>query len=189
MNLSIIVNLNTNLKLCIKISLPLGTPLFICFSFTIVLIFFEPTLRFILDKVLIHTVSLVFTVWVLTRAVTSFTVIVISMDRVLHRWLNKVLQKYTHLFLNAWYNFLFTSRQFHWKSASVCPATEQANGKFSTLSGCQPDGKMTWEVINRGLAGFPNDNTLKINFSFLEGKQTVSLVDLLTTICGIANMY
>ncbi|XP_039903052.1 E3 ubiquitin-protein ligase DTX3L1 [Simochromis diagramma] len=51
-------------------------------------------------------------------------------------------------------------------------ATEQANGKFSTLSGCQPDGKMTWEVINRDLAGFPNDNTLKINFSFLEGKQT-----------------
>ncbi|CAI5655626.1 E3 ubiquitin-protein ligase DTX3L1 [Oreochromis niloticus] len=51
-------------------------------------------------------------------------------------------------------------------------ATEQANGKFGTLSGCQPDGQMTWEVLNRDLAGFPNDNTLKIKFSFPEGKQT-----------------
>lgn len=72
----------------------------------------------------------------------------------------------------------------------VCPATgKKANGNFGTLSGCQPDGQMTWEVINRALDEFPDDNTLKINFSFLEGKQTVSLVDLLTTICGIAIMY
>ncbi|XP_028289063.1 E3 ubiquitin-protein ligase DTX3L1 [Parambassis ranga] len=54
----------------------------------------------------------------------------------------------------------------------VQQANDEVNGKFKTMNGSQPDGQMTWVILHRDLPGFPEDNTLQINFIFPEGTQT-----------------
>ncbi|AWP21021.1 putative E3 ubiquitin-protein ligase DTX3L-like [Scophthalmus maximus] len=46
------------------------------------------------------------------------------------------------------------------------------NGIYSVPNGCQPEGQMTTVTLFRDLPGFPNDNTLQINFIFPDGIQT-----------------
>ncbi|GAA6219488.1 E3 ubiquitin-protein ligase DTX3L-like [Lates japonicus] len=51
-------------------------------------------------------------------------------------------------------------------------ANEEVNGMYSVVNGCQPEGQMTWVTLCRDLPGFPNDNTLQINYIFPDGIQT-----------------
>ncbi|KAI3355035.1 hypothetical protein L3Q82_017854 [Scortum barcoo] len=51
-------------------------------------------------------------------------------------------------------------------------AHEGVNGMYKEQSGCQPEGQMTWVILHRDLPGFPDDNTLQINFIFPDGIQT-----------------
>lgn len=53
----------------------------------------------------------------------------------------------------------------------VQQANEGVNG-MSALNGCQPEGQMTWVILHRNLPGFPDDNTLQINYLFPDGTQT-----------------
>lgn len=50
---------------------------------------------------------------------------------------------------------------------------EGVNGTH--LVGNQPEGEMTLEHERRSLPGYPKDDTIKINFVFPDGIQTVSL--------------
>lgn len=50
----------------------------------------------------------------------------------------------------------------------VCAASEQ-------VSSSQPKGQMTWVILHRDLPGFPQDNTVQINYIFPDGVQTVSI--------------
>ncbi|KAM3592886.1 uncharacterized protein V6R79_000945 [Siganus canaliculatus] len=56
------------------------------------------------------------------------------------------------------------------------PLAEQANGvvdgTYRALYGCQPEGKMTWVILHKDLPGFPDDNTLQLNYTFPDGIQT-----------------
>lgn len=54
---------------------------------------------------------------------------------------------------------------------------EERNG--TQLVGDQPEGEMTLEHERRSLPGYPNVDTIKINFVFPEGIQTVSLNKLM----------
>ncbi|XP_071341630.1 E3 ubiquitin-protein ligase DTX3L1 [Trachinotus anak] len=54
----------------------------------------------------------------------------------------------------------------------VQQAHEGTNGVHSVLNGCQPQGQMTWVILHRDLPGFPNDNTVQINYIFPDGIQT-----------------
>lgn len=54
-------------------------------------------------------------------------------------------------------------------------ADEELKGTYRTLTGFQPEGQMTWVILHRDLPGFPDDNTLQINFLFPDGIQTVTL--------------
>ncbi|XP_074549111.1 E3 ubiquitin-protein ligase DTX3L1 [Halichoeres trimaculatus] len=40
------------------------------------------------------------------------------------------------------------------------------------LHSSQPEGQMTWVVLHRDLPGFPDDNTIQINYIFPDGTQT-----------------
>ncbi|KAM9839562.1 E3 ubiquitin-protein ligase DTX3L1 [Aulostomus maculatus] len=51
-------------------------------------------------------------------------------------------------------------------------AYQGVNETFGVTGGCQPDGQMTWVVLHRDLPGFPNSNTLQINYIFADGTQT-----------------
>lgn len=51
-------------------------------------------------------------------------------------------------------------------------ATQEVNGKFDTLNDCQPEGQMTWVILHKDLPGFPDDNTVQINYIFPDGIQT-----------------
>ncbi|XP_070709465.1 E3 ubiquitin-protein ligase DTX3L1 [Pempheris klunzingeri] len=57
--------------------------------------------------------------------------------------------------------------------AAVCEANEGLNGIHKPVNGCQPEGQMTWVILHRDVPGFPNDNTLQINYIFPDGIQTV----------------
>ncbi|XP_069369028.1 E3 ubiquitin-protein ligase DTX3L1 [Paralichthys olivaceus] len=54
----------------------------------------------------------------------------------------------------------------------VQQANDGVNRKNNIQNGCQPEGQMTWVILQRDLPGFPNDNTLQINFMFPDGIQT-----------------
>ncbi|KAL7374264.1 hypothetical protein ABVT39_025249 [Epinephelus coioides] len=52
---------------------------------------------------------------------------------------------------------------------------QQANAEVNGMhrrKGCQPEGQMTWVILHRDLPGFPDDNTLQINYIFPDGIQT-----------------
>ncbi|XP_029384977.1 E3 ubiquitin-protein ligase DTX3L1 isoform X2 [Echeneis naucrates] len=46
------------------------------------------------------------------------------------------------------------------------------NGVDSVKKSCQPHGQMTWVILNRDLPGFPDDNTIQINYIFKDGVQS-----------------
>ncbi|XP_041817432.1 E3 ubiquitin-protein ligase DTX3L1 [Chelmon rostratus] len=50
-------------------------------------------------------------------------------------------------------------------------ANEGVNG-MRTPNGCQPEGQMTWVILHKDLPGFPDDNTLQLNYIFPDGTQT-----------------
>ncbi|XP_044032684.1 E3 ubiquitin-protein ligase DTX3L1 isoform X1 [Siniperca chuatsi] len=54
----------------------------------------------------------------------------------------------------------------------VQQANEGVNGMHRALNGCQPEGQMTWVILHRDLPGFPDDNTLQMNYVFPDGMQT-----------------
>ncbi|XP_008290163.1 E3 ubiquitin-protein ligase DTX3L1 [Stegastes partitus] len=54
----------------------------------------------------------------------------------------------------------------------VQQANEEVNGKHRELNDCQPEGHMTWVILHKDLPGFPDDNTVQINYIFPEGIQT-----------------
>ncbi|XP_037612210.1 E3 ubiquitin-protein ligase DTX3L1 [Sebastes umbrosus] len=54
----------------------------------------------------------------------------------------------------------------------VQQASEEVNGVNGVLPGCQPKGQMTWVILHRDLRGFPDDNTLQINYKFPDGIQS-----------------
>ncbi|XP_070784365.1 E3 ubiquitin-protein ligase DTX3L1 [Enoplosus armatus] len=54
----------------------------------------------------------------------------------------------------------------------VQQATGEVNGMRRALNGCQPEGQVTWVVLHRDLPGFPDDNTLQMNYIFPDGIQT-----------------
>lgn len=49
---------------------------------------------------------------------------------------------------------------------------EHAAQKGPAPVSAQPPGQMTWVVLHRDLPGFPDDNTLQVNFTFPDGLQT-----------------
>ncbi|XP_038578862.1 E3 ubiquitin-protein ligase DTX3L1 isoform X1 [Micropterus salmoides] len=51
-------------------------------------------------------------------------------------------------------------------------SNERVNGMHDAVNGCQPEGQMTWVILHRDLPGFPDDNTLQINYIFADGIQT-----------------
>ncbi|KAM4606146.1 E3 ubiquitin-protein ligase DTX3L1 [Polymixia lowei] len=51
-------------------------------------------------------------------------------------------------------------------------ANGEANGTYKVLNGSQPEGQMTWVILHRDLPGYPEDNTLQINYVFTDGIQT-----------------
>ncbi|XP_031156017.1 E3 ubiquitin-protein ligase DTX3L1 [Sander lucioperca] len=51
-------------------------------------------------------------------------------------------------------------------------AKEGLNGNPRVVTGCQPQGQMTWVILHRDLPGFPDDNTIQINYIFPDGIQT-----------------
>ncbi|XP_076577724.1 E3 ubiquitin-protein ligase DTX3L1 [Chaetodon auriga] len=53
----------------------------------------------------------------------------------------------------------------------VQQANVGVNG-MRALNGCQPEGQMTWVILYRDLPGFPDDNTLQLNYIFPDGIQT-----------------
>lgn len=53
----------------------------------------------------------------------------------------------------------------------VQQANKEVNG-IRALNGSQPDGQMTWVILHRNLPGFPDDDTLQINYVFPDGIQT-----------------
>ncbi|KAM4534232.1 E3 ubiquitin-protein ligase DTX3L1 [Odontesthes bonariensis] len=54
----------------------------------------------------------------------------------------------------------------------VQQVNEEVNGKNKPFHSCQPQGKMTWVILQKDLRGFPDDNTLQINYIFPDGIQT-----------------
>ncbi|XP_071383634.1 E3 ubiquitin-protein ligase DTX3L1 [Centroberyx affinis] len=54
----------------------------------------------------------------------------------------------------------------------VHQANEEVNGTYRPFNGSQPEGQMTWVILHRDLPGFPDDNTLQINYVFPDGIQT-----------------
>ncbi|XP_053269052.1 E3 ubiquitin-protein ligase DTX3L1 isoform X2 [Pleuronectes platessa] len=54
----------------------------------------------------------------------------------------------------------------------VQEANDGVNRKYNVLNGYQPEGQMTCVILHRALPGFPNDNTIQINFMFPDGIQT-----------------
>ncbi|KAM7390882.1 hypothetical protein PAMA_008876 [Pampus argenteus] len=54
----------------------------------------------------------------------------------------------------------------------VQQANEGLNGMGKELNSCQPEGQMTWVILHRDLPGFPDNNTLQINYIFPDGIQT-----------------
>lgn len=54
----------------------------------------------------------------------------------------------------------------------VQQANQEVNGKYGALNGCQPEGQMTWVILHKDLPGFPDDNTVQINYIFPDGIQT-----------------
>ncbi|XP_060920356.1 E3 ubiquitin-protein ligase DTX3L1 [Labrus mixtus] len=54
----------------------------------------------------------------------------------------------------------------------VQQAKEDVNGTYRAGHGSQPEGQMTWVILHRDLPGFPNDNTVQINYIFPDGIQT-----------------
>ncbi|XP_035509813.1 E3 ubiquitin-protein ligase DTX3L [Morone saxatilis] len=54
----------------------------------------------------------------------------------------------------------------------VQQANEGLNGMHKAVNDCQPEGQMTWVLLHRDLPGFPDDNTLQINYIFPDGIQT-----------------
>ncbi|XP_029935313.1 E3 ubiquitin-protein ligase DTX3L1 [Myripristis murdjan] len=51
-------------------------------------------------------------------------------------------------------------------------AGDGVNGKYRMFNGSQPEGQMTWVILHRDLPGFPDDNTLQVNYIFPDGIQT-----------------
>ncbi|XP_056155773.1 E3 ubiquitin-protein ligase DTX3L1 [Lampris incognitus] len=51
-------------------------------------------------------------------------------------------------------------------------ANEGLNGAYRGWTSCQPEGQMTWVILHRDLPGYPEDNTLQINYVFPDGIQT-----------------
>nr|XP_046226502.1 E3 ubiquitin-protein ligase DTX3L1 isoform X2 [Scatophagus argus]XP_046226503.1 E3 ubiquitin-protein ligase DTX3L1 isoform X2 [Scatophagus argus] len=43
---------------------------------------------------------------------------------------------------------------------------------YRAPNGFQPEGQMTWVILHRDLPGFPDDNTLQLNYIFPDGIQT-----------------
>lgn len=58
---------------------------------------------------------------------------------------------------------------------AVCAANEGLNGTHRALNSCQPEGQMTWVILQRDLPGFPDDNTLQLSYIFPDGIQMVNL--------------
>ncbi|XP_029314083.1 E3 ubiquitin-protein ligase DTX3L1 [Cottoperca gobio] len=54
----------------------------------------------------------------------------------------------------------------------VQQANEEVNGIHKVQTSCQPKGQMTWVILHRDLPGFPDDNTLQMNYIFPDGVQT-----------------
>ncbi|KAG7219559.1 hypothetical protein INR49_018986 [Caranx melampygus] len=48
---------------------------------------------------------------------------------------------------------------------------QQASEQVSSGDTSQPKGQMTWVILHRDLPGFPQDNTLQINYIFPDGVQ------------------
>ncbi|KAM9713174.1 E3 ubiquitin-protein ligase DTX3L1 isoform 1-T1 [Menidia menidia] len=57
---------------------------------------------------------------------------------------------------------------------SLSQVVEEVNQKNKESAKRQPEGKMTWVVLHKDLPGFPNVNTVQINYIFPEGIQTQS---------------
>ncbi|KAE8277484.1 E3 ubiquitin-protein ligase DTX3L [Larimichthys crocea] len=53
----------------------------------------------------------------------------------------------------------------------VQQANEGLNGTHRALNSCQPEGQMTWVILQRDLPGFPDDNTLQLSYIFPDGIQ------------------
>jgi len=109
--------------------------------------------------------------------VESSTATATWMERVLHRWFNKVP---THREAHCVRDYLLD----HLKIISVCVcvcvgAVREGVGELHRgATGCQLEGQMTWVILHRELPRFPDDNTVQINFIFPDGIQTVNLVNL-----------
>uniref|UniRef100_UPI0037E85246 E3 ubiquitin-protein ligase DTX3L1 n=1 Tax=Semicossyphus pulcher TaxID=241346 RepID=UPI0037E85246 len=54
----------------------------------------------------------------------------------------------------------------------VQQANEDVKRTYREVNSSQPVGQMTWVVLHRDLPGFPDDNTLQINYIFPDGVQT-----------------
>ncbi|XP_047205159.1 E3 ubiquitin-protein ligase DTX3L1 isoform X2 [Girardinichthys multiradiatus] len=54
----------------------------------------------------------------------------------------------------------------------VQQVNKKVDGRIIPSVGCQPKGKMTWEILHKNIPGFPDDQTLKITYVFPEGIQT-----------------
>ncbi|KAJ0022712.1 hypothetical protein NQD34_014846 [Periophthalmus magnuspinnatus] len=52
------------------------------------------------------------------------------------------------------------------------PSLEKAAHDGPAAPTTQPQGQMTWVVLHRDLPGYPDNNTLQVNFTFPEGVQT-----------------
>ncbi|XP_028290460.1 E3 ubiquitin-protein ligase DTX3L1 [Gouania willdenowi] len=47
----------------------------------------------------------------------------------------------------------------------------QVTRESTRLNGCQPEGQMTWEILNKSLPGYHKCNTVQINYTFPDGLQ------------------
>ncbi|XP_034562634.1 E3 ubiquitin-protein ligase DTX3L [Notolabrus celidotus] len=55
---------------------------------------------------------------------------------------------------------------------AVSAANDEVNRVHRGPQSSQPEGQMTWVVLHRDLPGFPDDNTIQINYIFPDGIQT-----------------
>ncbi|KAL1006708.1 hypothetical protein UPYG_G00075720 [Umbra pygmaea] len=61
----------------------------------------------------------------------------------------------------------------HGPSTLIEPAKEEVRASYDELfEGNQPEGLMTWVILNRNLPGYPDDNTIQISYVFADGTQT-----------------